>query len=130
MARMLSPFVRAEKGAELGAVTLHVRVPPVGVRLVRPRVVQLLVIRAREALVVSDHVADPDAEPADEPGRELERRAELRVVAEDLSVGCAHVLDPDRDVVEPDGVPAHHAETDELIDRAVAVDDEMGTVAW
>ena len=35
------------------------------------------------------------------------------------------MLDPDRDVVQPDGVAAHDVERDELVDRSVAVDDEM-----
>ena len=35
------------------------------------------------------------------------------------------MLDPERDVVEPDGVPAHPLQPHELVDRAVAVDDEV-----
>jgi hypothetical protein len=39
------------------------------------------------------------------------------------------VLDPDGDVVEPDGVAAHDVEGYELVDPAVPVDDEVGTRA-
>ena len=50
--------------------------------------------------------ADPVArlQPAGEP----QRGAQLAPAAHDLGVGEADVLDPDRDVVEPDGVAAHH----------------------
>src|SRR4051794_14492388 len=102
MAASLPSRARAKKGAELAAVDLHVRVLPVGVGLVRPRLVQLLVVRAREALAVPDHVADPDVKAIDEPGRQLERGADLFAVFEDRPVTRADVLDPDRDVVEPD----------------------------
>src|SRR5438552_2975811 len=129
MATMLARAVGAEKGTELRTVDVHVRMLPVGVRLVRPRLVQLLVVRAREALVVADHVADLDVEAAREPGRELERGADLDLVVEDLPVARADVLDPDRDVVEPHRVPAHDVELDELVDRPVAVDDEVRAVS-
>src|SRR5438067_4415295 len=125
MATSLTSRVRAEKGSQLPPVDLHVRVLPVGVRLVRPRSVQLLVVRAREALVVPDHVPDPDVEAIDEPRRQLERGADLRSVAEDLAVGRAHVLDADRDVVEPDGVAAHDVQAHELVDRPVVAHDEV-----
>src|SRR5438105_14871875 len=113
MAAILSPFVRAEKGPELPSVDPHVGLLPVGVRLVRPRSVQLLVVRAREALVVADHVADPDVKAADEPSGQLERRAELGAVVEDLAVRGADVLDPDRDVVEAYSVAAPDAHAHE-----------------
>src|SRR5215472_16608534 len=73
MRASLSLRVRAEEGTKLRAVDVHVRVPPVGVRLVRPRPVQLLVVRARKALCAPHHVAHPDVEAAHEPRRELER---------------------------------------------------------
>src|SRR3954452_1790679 len=125
MSASLTTRVRAEKGAELPAVDLHVPMLPVGVRLVRPGSVQLLVVRARKAFVVPDHVADADVEAVDEPRRELERGADLSAVVEDFGVGRADVLDPDRDVVEPDGVAAHDVQADELVDPAVSVDDEV-----
>src|SRR5947199_9245046 len=62
MATSLTSRVRAEKRSQLPPVDLHVRVLPVGMRLLRPRLVQLLVVRAREALVVPDHVADAGVE--------------------------------------------------------------------
>ena len=49
----------------------------------------------------------------------------MRPVAQDLAVARPHVLDPDRGLVEPDHVPAAHVERDELVDRAVRVDDEV-----
>ena len=111
------------------AVHLHVRMLPVGVRLVRPRLVQLLVVRARKALVVPDHVPDPDVEAVDEPRRELQRGTDLRSVVEDLAVGRADVLDPDRDVVEADRVAAHDVQAHELVDRPVVAHDEVGAHA-
>ena len=50
---------------------------------------------------MADHISDPDVEAADEPRRSASDEAELCRVVEDLGVGRAHVLDPDRDVVEP-----------------------------
>src|SRR4029077_7062988 len=125
MAASLTACVRGEKRPKLSAIDLHVRMLPVGVRLVRPWLVELLVVRAGEALVVPDHVADLDVVAADEPRRELERRAHLLLVVEDLGVGRADVLDADGDVVEPDGVPAHHVRAHELVDRAAVTDYEM-----
>ena len=60
-----------------------------------------------------------------QPAREAQRRAQLLGAAEDLGVGVADVLDADRAVVEPDRVAADVPEADELVDRAVLVDDEV-----
>src|SRR5690348_16875291 len=125
MPTSLTPCVRAEKGPQFRSEYVHIQVLPVCVRLVRPRLVQLPVVRAPQALAVADHVADPNVEPVDEPCAQLERRAELRPVVEDLAVRGADMLDPDRDVVEPDGVAAHDVQAHELVDPAAPADDEV-----
>ena len=116
---------RFRSALEPRAVDVHVGPPPVGVRLAAPRSVELLVERARQALVVADHVGQRDAVPRHQPGGQRERDAHLRRVAEHLGVGESDVLDPDRDLVQPDRVPAHDVERHELVDRPVAVDDEV-----
>ena len=85
----------------------------------------LVVVRAGEALRMPDHVARADPEAVLQVARERERGGELRRAAHDVAVGDADVLDPDRGVVEPDGVPAAPAQRDELVDHAVAIDDEV-----
>src|SRR5579875_3948302 len=97
--------------------------------LVGPRAVELLVVRARKALRMTDHVAKSDVEAPHEPGRQLERRAKLGPVVEDLGVRGADVLDADRDVVEAYRMAAHHVERHELVDRSVPIDDEVRAVA-
>ena len=97
----------------------------VAVGLAAPAGVELLVKPAREALVVADHVAEPDVEAAHQPRRQRQRRRHLARVAQHLRVGHADVLDADRGPVEPDRVPAHHAERHELVDRPVGVDHEV-----
>ena len=54
-----------------------------------------------------------------------QRRDQLAAPAHHVGVGHPDVLDADRDVVEPDRVPAHPLQPHELVDRAVAVDDEV-----
>ena len=83
------------------------------------------VVRAREALGVADHVTGADAVARLQPAGERERRGELRGAADDVGVGDPDVLDPDRGLVEPDRVAAAPLERDELVDRAVAVDQEV-----
>ena len=85
----------------------------------------LVVVRARERLVVPDDVLGRDAELRLQPARQPQRRAHLLRVAQHLRVARADVLDPDRRVVEPDGVAAHVAQRHELVDLAAAVDDEV-----
>ncbi|HKH16087.1 MAG TPA: hypothetical protein VKA57_01070, partial [Solirubrobacteraceae bacterium] len=72
-----------------------------------------------------DHVAREDAEAALEPARQPQRRAALGPAPHHVGVRDADVLDPDRAVVEPDGVAAAPAQRDELVDRAVVVDEEV-----
>src|SRR3954452_19687994 len=57
MLTSLTSRARAEKGSQLSPVDLHVRVLPVGGRLVCPRRVQLLVVPAGKALAGSHHLA-------------------------------------------------------------------------
>src|SRR5215208_1542569 len=108
-----------------GAIAIHGGTGKVAVGLAAPGRVALVVVRALEALGVADHVAEIDAVAPHQPTRQLDRRAELAAVAEDLGVAEADVLDPDRRPVEADGVAAADAEPHELVDRAVAVDDEV-----
>ena len=56
--------VAAGERGEARAVRGHVAVRPVAVGLAAPRRVQLVVVRARQALAVADHVAELDAVPA------------------------------------------------------------------
>ena len=58
---------RAPQAREQRAVARHVRVVPVGVRLVLERGHALAVIRRGEALVVADHVAQQDSVAAAQP---------------------------------------------------------------
>ena len=44
---------------------------------------------------------------------------------EHVALAEADVLDPDRRPVQPDGVAAHQPERHELVDRPVAIDDEV-----
>ncbi len=117
--------VPARELAQLPAVDRHVRVGPVAVRLAAPGRVELLVVRARQALVVADDVAELDPELLRQPERQLERGGELARVVQDVRVAVADVLDPDRRPVEADGVPAARGQVDELVDRPVRVDDEV-----
>ena len=94
-------------------------------RLAAPRRVQLLVERARQALVVADHVRERDPVA---PMSQSVSASDERICAASPSTcasDSADVLDPDRRPVEPDGVPARCVELDELVDRAVAIDDEV-----
>ena len=68
---------------------------------------------------MADHVRATPIVAAAQPAREPQRRGHLARVAEDLGVAEADVLDPDRGVVQPDGVAAHDRAPDELVDRAV-----------
>ena len=111
---------RAGRGS--GASSPAAKSPCVRLRIARDA---LVVVRAREALGVADHVARADPEAVLEPAREPQGGGELAAVAHHVGVGDADVLDPDRGVVEPDRVAAAPAQRDELVDRAVAVDQEV-----
>ena len=77
-------------GAELGevrAIGLHVGVVPVAVGLAFEARVELLVEGGGEALVVSDHLVDREAEAAAQPLCESERGVELCRAAQDVLVG-------------------------------------------
>src|SRR2546427_723737 len=84
---------RAGEGAQARAVDVHVSAHPVAVRLAPPRGVELVVVRARQALVVADHVAERDAVLLHQPHGQPLRRCELARVAEDLRVARADVFD-------------------------------------
>jgi hypothetical protein len=74
---------------------------------------------------VPDDVARRDAEAALKPARQPQRRGALGAAAHHVGIRDADVLDPDRAVVQPDRVPAAPAERDELVDRAVAIDQKV-----
>src|SRR5215212_9905625 len=98
---------------------------PVAVRLAPPRRVPLAVIAAAQALAVPDHVVARDRVATREPERQRKRGSELPGVAEDLTVARADVLDADRGPVQPDRVAADERQSHELVDRSVAIDDEV-----
>ena len=86
---------------------------------------QFVVVGAREALGVPDHVALGDVEARHEPARELERGRDLTRVREDPGRRAPDVLDADRRVVEADRVATADCQWHELVDRPVRVDHEV-----
>jgi hypothetical protein len=74
---------QSQKRPQFRSEYVHIAMLPVGVRLVRSRLVQLLVVPARQALGMPDHVADADVKALHEPRSELERSADLSRVVED-----------------------------------------------
>ncbi len=120
---------RPRAAGEASPVAAHGRLAEVAVRAVRERADALVVVGAREALGVPDHVPRPDAEAVLQPPRESQRRRKLAPVAHDVAVADAHVLDADGRPVQADRVTAHQAQRDELVDGAVARDQEVRTDA-
>src|SRR4051794_23678384 len=106
-------------------VHVHVRLGEVLVRLGAQGGHALAVIPRGKALVVADHVRAPDPVARHQPARQRQGGPHLHRIGEHLLVRTAGVLDPDRRVVEPDRMAAHDRQRHELVDRPVAVDDEV-----
>src|SRR6266511_1886066 len=115
--------------AEIVPVDVHRGLVEVAVGLALEARVELLVVGRAKALVVADHALDRDPEAAAQPLGELQRGVELRRPVEDVAVAEADVLDSDRDVVEPDDVPAADRGRDELGNPAAAADRVVGADA-
>ena len=119
---------RCRRACQPRPIAVHRSADEVAVRLAAPGPVALAVVRARR-LSAWPMTSPSRSRTRHEPQRQLDRGRELARVAEDLGVARADVLDADRRPVEADGVAAADAEPDELVDRAVAVDDEVGAHA-
>ena len=78
---------------------------------------------------MADHIACGQVEPVDQPGGQAQGRAPLPGVAHHFAIRHGHMFDPDRAVIQADRVAAADVGADQLVDRSVAVDHEVGARA-
>jgi len=109
--------------AQLRAVDPHARAGPVAMRLRAQPGDAFAMVRARQRLAVTDDAGGSDLETAAQPSRQAQRGIQLALVFEDLTIGAPDVLDPDRRVVQADGMAAHDAHGHELEDPAILAHD-------